>query len=247
MRWAIESGSLSAAKAIIEDLLTIRADTWKCLVIALKVTMLGFRLGIHGKDRQRYYYGVDDLFARHPDIVPIICSEAPSLLDTFLEGLVWRSRITKNGFRRVNYYVKNLFIDAHGQFAGVLQALVGLGNPKIISHPVVDLVSNRLWTGLVIRQFLLAKLWFIFSLVVLMVSQTLLPEYRESFGARVATLVCRAITYALTLIVLFAQHARDIAIAYLRRDTVRIMRLWVPRYLTEFYHLAPCLQSTVAL
>lgn len=152
LRWAIESGSLSAAKAIIEDLLTIRAD------------------------RERYYYGVDALFLRHPDIVPIICSEAPLILGTFLEGLVWRSRLTKDGLRRVNYYVKNLVIDAQGHFAGALQALVRLGDPKIISHPTIDLVSNRLWHGVVSRQFMLSKLWFILSLVILMVSQTLLPE-----------------------------------------------------------------------
>ena len=215
LRWAIESGSLSAAKAIIEDLLTIRAD------------------------RERYYYGVDDLFVRHPDIVAIICSEAPTLLQTFLEGLVWRSRITKDGLRRVNYYVKNLAIDGQGHFAGALAALVALGDPKIIRHPVVDLVSNRLWTGVVSRQFMVSKLWFIFSLVILMVSQTLLPEYRSSFEVRVTTFVCRMLTYLLTLMVLIAQHSRDIVLAYMHRDTVRIFRrtIPVPRYLTEFYYL----------
>eukprot|EP00434_Breviolum_minutum_P023711 symbB.v1.2.020915.t1/scaffold1785.1/size101431/3 len=182
LRWAIESGSLGAAKAIIEDLLTIRAD------------------------RERYYYGVDDLFVRHPDIVQIICTEATTILETFLEGLVWRSRLTKDGLRRVNFYVKNLFLDSHGHFAGALAALVGLGDPKIISHPVVDVVSNRLWNGVVSRQFMVSKLWFILSLVILMVSQTLLPEYRESFEVRVATFVCRILTYLLTLMVLLAQH-----------------------------------------
>eukprot|EP00913_Durusdinium_trenchii_P011878 g11156.t1 len=214
LRWAIESGSLHAAKAIIEDLLTIRAD------------------------RERYYYGVDHLFTRHPDIMQIICSEAPSLLETFLEGLVWRSRLAKDGLRRVNYYVKNLFVDLQGHFAGALQALVGLGDPRMISHPVVDLVSNRLWTGLVMKQFLVAKLWFIFSLVILMVSQTLLPEYQESFEVRVVTLICRAITYLLTLMVLIIQHSRDVVKGYLHRDTARVFRIPVPRYLTQFYHLA---------
>eukprot|EP00438_Fugacium_kawagutii_P013371 Skav216477 [mRNA] locus=scaffold1123:291572:299161:- [translate_table: standard] len=216
LRWAIESGSLSAAKAIIEDLLTIRAD------------------------RERYYYGVDALFLRHPDIVQIICSEAPMILETFLEGLVWRSRLTKDGLRRVNFYVKNLVIDSQGHFAGALAALVGLGDPKRISHPVVDLVSNRLWAGVVSRQFMVSKLWFIFSLVILMVSQTLLPEYRESFEVRVVTFICRILTYLLTLMVLLGQHSRDIVRAYLHHDTVRIFRrIPIPRYWTEFYHLVP--------
>lgn len=49
---AIETGSFEAAGAIIADLLTIRAD------------------------RDRYYYGVDPLFERHPDIVQRLCLEA---------------------------------------------------------------------------------------------------------------------------------------------------------------------------
>merc|ERR1719282_2151937 len=78
--WAIETGSLISAKAIISDLLTIRAD------------------------RDRYYYGMDTMFERHPDIVKRLCDEAPALLPTLFDGLVWRSRVTENGVRRVNYY-----------------------------------------------------------------------------------------------------------------------------------------------
>lgn len=257
LRWAIESGSLGAAKAIIEDLLTIRADRERCLdsihcllpissrlcnvliCLQFSVLMQAATFQMY-QDLPGYYYGVDDLFVRHPDIVQIICTEATTILETFLEGLVWRSRLTKDGLRRVNFYVKNLFLDSHGHFAGALAALVGLGDPKIISHPVVDVVSNRLWNGVVSRQFMVSKLWFILSLVILMVSQTLLPEYRESFEVRVATFVCRILTYLLTLMVLLAQHSRDFIVAYLRRDTVRIFRrIPIPRYLKEFYHLAP--------
>lgn len=51
--WAIETGSLDAAKAIVVDLLTIRAD------------------------RDRYYYGMDTMFERHSDIVKRLCMDAP--------------------------------------------------------------------------------------------------------------------------------------------------------------------------
>merc|ERR1719401_2307780 len=47
--WAIETGSHEAAQAIIVDLLTIRAD------------------------RERYYYGMDILFERHPDVIKRLC------------------------------------------------------------------------------------------------------------------------------------------------------------------------------
>merc|ERR1719145_375657 len=91
--WAIETGSLDAAKAIIQDLLTIRAD------------------------RDRYYYGMDILFERHADIVKRLCVDAPALLPALLDGLVWRSRITEEGTRRVNYYVKHLVQDSKGNFS----------------------------------------------------------------------------------------------------------------------------------
>ena len=78
---------MEAAQAIIADLLTFRAD------------------------RERYYYGVDEMFKRHPDLIKILCDQAPDLVPKLLEGLIWRSRTTQNGTRRVNYYVKHLLID----------------------------------------------------------------------------------------------------------------------------------------
>merc|ERR1719296_235992 len=84
--WAIETGSLEAAREIIIDLLTIRAD------------------------RDRYYYGMDHMFERHADIIKVLGTEAPGLLPTLLDGLIWRSRATENGMRRVNYYVKYLIV-----------------------------------------------------------------------------------------------------------------------------------------
>jgi len=84
--WAIESGSLEAASAMLEDLVVIRAD------------------------RDRYYYSVDDLFARHPDVIKRLVLDAPNLLKVLLDGLVWRSRLAENGRRRVNYYVKHLIV-----------------------------------------------------------------------------------------------------------------------------------------
>lgn len=64
LMWAIENGSFEAAEFIIKDILTIRAD------------------------RDRYYYGVDELFERHPDIVSLLCHKATSLLPTFLNLLI---------------------------------------------------------------------------------------------------------------------------------------------------------------
>jgi len=86
LAWAIESGSLAVAQLILKDLLTIRAD------------------------RAQYYYGAEELFARHHDIVRKFVEDAPTLLNPLLNGLIWRSHRTSKGLRRVNYDVKYLLI-----------------------------------------------------------------------------------------------------------------------------------------
>merc|ERR1719436_19097 len=108
LMWAIETGSLEAAKGIIQDLLTIRAD------------------------RDRYYYGMDTMFERHDDIIKRLCLDAPALLPVLLDGLIWRSRVTENGQRRVNYYIKHLLIDAEAEFSKATEDFTDNGDPKLV-------------------------------------------------------------------------------------------------------------------
>ena len=72
-------------------------------------------------DRDRYYYGMDILFGRHDDTVQRLCLDAPALLWTLLDGLVWRSRVTEKGRRRVNYYIRHLLQDADGNLASTIK------------------------------------------------------------------------------------------------------------------------------
>ena len=85
--WSIDTGHLDCATTIIQDLLTIRGD------------------------RQVYYYGCDALFERHPDFISKLSVNAPALLFTLLDGLIWRSRIVERDLRRAIYYIKNLIQD----------------------------------------------------------------------------------------------------------------------------------------
>jgi len=150
---AIENRSIDVAQVILKDLLTIRAD------------------------RDRYYYGVDELFRRHTDIIKVLCEDAPMLLTTLLEGLIWRShRPDANGMRRVNYYVKHLLIDNDGNFSDALRWLTANGDPGIISSPVVVLVSDSLWRLIVYKQFMIEKLRDIVSVVVFVLTQGILPN-----------------------------------------------------------------------
>mmetsp|Transcript_159280 Transcript_159280/g.297080 ORF Transcript_159280/g.297080 Transcript_159280/m.297080 type:complete len:1182 (-) Transcript_159280:130-3675(-) len=182
LSWAIESGSLDVAKEIIVDLLTFRAD------------------------RANYYYGVDELFGRHPDITKRLVEDASMLLPTFLEGLIWRSHRPEKGMRRCNYYVKHLLVGKTGQFADSLKWLAATGEPAIIAQPVVVLVSDTLWTGVVYLQFLRNKVWWIFNLAVFMCSQGVLLHYvRQDLTDQTkkrlysAIFACRMFIYVLGL------------------------------------------------
>jgi len=148
--WAIETGSLEAAKAMIIDLLTIRAD------------------------RDRYYYGMDIMFERHADLVKRLCLDAPALLPTLLDGLIWRSRVTENGQRRVNYYIKYFIVDANGGFSKVTEVMTDSNDPGIVCHPVVAMVTDMIWSRVALKTFLYSKAWFLFTLVIFVCSQSVL-------------------------------------------------------------------------
>jgi len=150
LMWAIETGSLEAAKAIIVDLLTIRAD------------------------RDRYYYGMDTMFERHSDLVKRLCLDAPALLPTMLDGLIWRSRVTENGQRRVNYYIKHFIVDSEGGFSKATEVMTENNDPKIVCHPVVSMVTDMIWGRVAFRTFLYGKAWFLFTLLVFISSQSVL-------------------------------------------------------------------------
>eukprot|EP00930_Biecheleria_cincta_P060599 TRINITY_DN4623_c0_g1_i1.p1 TRINITY_DN4623_c0_g1~~TRINITY_DN4623_c0_g1_i1.p1 ORF type:complete len:1162 (+),score=193.23 TRINITY_DN4623_c0_g1_i1:169-3654(+) len=213
--WAIQSGSLDAARSIIEDLLVIRAD------------------------RERYYFGADDLFGRHQDIVGILCHEAPSILPTLLDGLCWRSTRTQAGTRRANYYVKHLIINKDGQPAEFLRELCKIKDPKLMCHPVVVTVSDKLWSGLVQRQFLLSRLWFIASLITLMLSQSILPKIpalASITAVRWIILFGRCSIYCGTLVRLIIRHAAQTFAAIRHR---KFRTYWhvilVPEYLHDLF------------
>jgi hypothetical protein len=197
LSWSIESGALDVARAIITDLLSLRAD------------------------RQNYYFGASILFARHPDIIKRLVEEAPMLLPPLLEGLIWRSHRPVKGTRRVNYFIKYLLIDEvkltlkakEGEFSAALKWLVATGDPQIIAHPMCSMVSDALWTGIVYKLFVISKMWNILSLAVVIMSQSALPktmgrettdEERDMFY--VAILAGRAFTYTLGMGRLMSFH-----------------------------------------
>jgi len=211
--WAIESSSLEAADAMLRDLLVIRAD------------------------REKYYYGVDDLFGRHPDIMYRLCQDAVSLLPTLLDGLIWRSRISVEGQRRVNYYVKHLIVDAEGNFSNNLAWLVSAEDPLLVCHPAVVIFSDLLWDGLARSYFVMTRCWFLSTLVVFIVCQSYLqhlPEDANNELSRYAMCACRIFIYVGNLGQLMKAQVKHLMTDCKQNHFVSIAAgsLRIPRYLT---------------
>ena len=128
LNWAIESGALEGAEAMIKDLLTIRAD------------------------RDRYYFGMNELFSRHTDIIKKLTENAPTLLPPLFDGLIWRSRLNQDGLRRVNYYIKPLLLTQDGKFAATIKNLCDFADPTLVCHPIIALLSDTTWAGAAIDR-----------------------------------------------------------------------------------------------
>eukprot|EP00931_Biecheleriopsis_adriatica_P078657 TRINITY_DN5208_c0_g1_i1.p1 TRINITY_DN5208_c0_g1~~TRINITY_DN5208_c0_g1_i1.p1 ORF type:complete len:1104 (+),score=248.48 TRINITY_DN5208_c0_g1_i1:34-3345(+) len=214
--WAIESSSLNTANAMLRDLLMIRAD------------------------RDNYYYGYDDLFERHPEIIQRLCTDAPALLPTLLDGLIWRSRLAANGLRRVNYYIKHLVTDEAGDFNQALAWLCEHNDPKIICHPANMLFSDLIWSRLASKYFLRGRLYFLFTLLVFIASQCVLSRYSRDGTApgaesvRIATFACRCFVYMGSLGQLLKGQFRQLMHDIKHRNSIKVLKfIKLPAYLSS--------------
>merc|ERR1719324_1487314 len=195
LAWSVESGNFEAATGMIRDLLTFRAD------------------------RDRYYYGVDELFKRHPNIIKMLCDQSPDLIPKLLEGLIWRSRTAENGLRRVNYYVKHVLVDEEGNFSKALSWITSIKDPKIVCHPVVVLVADIVWFRVAYRTFLYGKTWLFLTLVVFIFSQSVLEHLNAKDRPQwqlVLIFVCRTFIYLLRMTQFLFIHTRASVGAYLK-------------------------------
>mmetsp|Transcript_32664 Transcript_32664/g.87685 ORF Transcript_32664/g.87685 Transcript_32664/m.87685 type:complete len:1245 (-) Transcript_32664:602-4336(-) len=232
LSWSLQSGKLAAAQAMIEDLLTIRAD------------------------RDRYYYGADELFARHPDIVMSLRDQAPGLLPVLFDGLLWRSRVVEGGLRRVNYYIKHLIIDKEGHFNQSLQWVVESKDARIVCHSVIALLSDIVWSRVTSSRFLLSKTWLMVTLCIFTCGQGVLEHLHDGAGGRKANgtpereaiFACRIFIYFFCMTQLLYQNASKILIAVKKKDFVTV--LWfsfVPRHLLDWQEMASLLLTFVLL
>ncbi|CAE7390341.1 unnamed protein product [Symbiodinium natans] len=209
--WAVEKGALESAGAILKDLLTMRAD------------------------RARYYYGMEAIWSRHPDIIPLLCNKAPSLLTTVLDGLIWRSKNVKQGMRRVNYYISSMLVGDEGQLTTSLLDLIKHGDPEIVCHPSAVFQADLLWTRLCVLPWAITKAWFCVTLILFVVAeQNGIVAQDAGSSQRYAVIACRAALYLTSLGQLLVKHGVQSFRALRAKKTKRfVWRCHLPSYLLQ--------------
>eukprot|EP00438_Fugacium_kawagutii_P006054 Skav218237 [mRNA] locus=scaffold4566:182185:185298:+ [translate_table: standard] len=217
--WALRSGAHTAAKTMLEDMLTIRAD------------------------RDKYYYGVDDIFRIEPDVVEHILLEAPLLATTLMDGMIWRSHKTQAGLRPVIYYLKNLVqdMDENETFSRALISFVKYDNPKTIMHPILVFVLDIIWTHLAKNMFFRDRVLTMVSFVVFLLATCLLNQPSMIQNAEICLTISRILVYSLGLVRLLYCHTARIFVSYRDQDTEQLFDLSIPRYLmhgNEVFSLA---------
>jgi len=195
-------------------------------------------------DRDRYYYAAEDLFLRHPTVVLMLLSDAPSLVPELLDGLVWRSRLTQNGLRRVNYYVKHLLVDPDGKFAKTLEWVVRAKDPKIVCHPVLVWLSDDVWRRIACRTFAWRKSWFVFILALFVATQAVLSKKEDKTDwHRVVIFSNRVFIYTFSMGGMLVVHIGRIYKAYKHGDTMQMLNMIsVPRYLDNWREVTSLVQ-----
>eukprot|EP00933_Yihiella_yeosuensis_P069725 TRINITY_DN7662_c0_g1_i1.p1 TRINITY_DN7662_c0_g1~~TRINITY_DN7662_c0_g1_i1.p1 ORF type:complete len:1229 (-),score=294.03 TRINITY_DN7662_c0_g1_i1:161-3820(-) len=224
--WSINSGASDAARVIIVDLLTIRAD------------------------RDRYYYGVDELFDRHPDIVQILCENAQDLLPCLLDGLIWRSKVVTNGYRRVNIYLRHLLVDAEGEYADAMNSLAKMGDPRMVMHGVLTRLTDLVWTNVIYTSFLRSKVWLLISLLVFLTGQAIINNLHGGHlnaTERILTFVCRAFVYAFSMTELIYTRTKVACLAMRLGNTTTINRIPVPKRWVQDWREAVSLLLSLTL
>jgi len=100
-------------------------------------------------------------------------------------------------------------------------------------HPIIILVSDTFWNGLVRLQFIYSKVWFVLSLAIFMLSHAILPKLQMSKLPFVGIIVFtgRTLIYLGTMCRLAALHIRHSFKEYRAGETVKFFRcVPVPDY-----------------
>jgi uncharacterized membrane protein YgcG len=163
-----------------------------------------------------------------------LADDAPQLIPTLLDGLIWRSRLAINGMRRVNYFVKHVMVDAEGGFAKNADVIVKNKDPKLVCHPCLILVADTLWGRIAATAFLARRAFFIFNLVIFVLCQSIINTVGEDDAAYMMMFILRCIIYGVSMSAMLFDHVRKMNANYRQQQIVKLrFGIPVPKYLHE--------------
>jgi hypothetical protein len=191
---------------MLQDLLTIRAD------------------------RDRYYFPKDDIFERHPDLLKLLLDNAPDMVPVLLNGLMWRSTINENAYRRVNYYIRHLLHDTEGLPSDSFDLVASYQDPRLVCHPMLVVVTDIVWSRGTYHTFLAGKIWLFFTLTIFICSQSV----REMDEYPIAVFASRMFVYLLSMSQLIYTHVRRFILAFGSGETGKVFCLTMPNYLHDW-------------
>jgi len=135
-------------------------------------------------------------------------------------------------------------VDTQGDFSKVLEWVVDMKDPKTVCHPCIAFVTDLVWKRVAFRSFLLTKLWFVFTLVIFIVSQSVLkveldaarPGGDASLALRVVVLCCRMLIYICSMGHWLFFHTTRFLNDIRKKDMTRCFggRVPVPAYLDSW-------------
>ncbi|CAK9064043.1 unnamed protein product [Durusdinium trenchii] len=211
--WALRSGAHTAARTMLEDVLTIRAD------------------------RDRYYYGVNDMFKHQPTIAADILQEAPKLVKPFLDGLIWRSHKTKDGLRPVVYYMEHLLQDPDEDqmISRAFVSFVQFKNPGIIVHPILIFVSDLVWEKLVRSFFMWDQVFRMINFVIFLLAGCFLNQTNIMADPVASKFLAaaRLLVYTMGFGKLLYSHIFELYKSSSRQEWKYICGLRIPTYLLK--------------
>jgi len=199
--WALYDGKQDMARYILNDLLTIRAD------------------------RERYYFGSPLLFDTHPGLIKNLAVLAPHLLNELFDGLMWRSRLTENGYRRVNYYIQDIYGDPTKErffdpYHTPLAELGRLHYSELYEHPVPQFIVSLKWEKFARSMFVRSQTLFFFLLLLFVAGYSILSY--DNYDYYLACEIVRIVLFTINLIILLGRQAPRLVQEIKRKQVIKV-------------------------
>ncbi|EKX39126.1 hypothetical protein GUITHDRAFT_143733 [Guillardia theta CCMP2712] len=213
--WAMHDGKTAIVDFILSDLLTIRAD-------------------IHG-----YYYGREELFKYHDDLIGEILREAPDSMTVLLDGLMWHSKEKLMGrLVRVNYYIKDVYGEPRenvDSWASPLGRFIVLGDNHTFLHPIVKQTLQLKWQKFGLFLFCLKEVWYLGMLITFMVGHVQDPSgcIGRLQKDRIALSVMAVVTLGVQMKMVMTHFVKRLCITY----QIGSFEIIVPRCLASIWTL----------